>query len=192
MAEQEDDEQLPEVSTIHDAFCVVLCFLDKGCRKNESNEDILANVLLWRQTLRPWLVPEIPQTWHGLLKFVEQHSPVPLVQVKIYDVCANDCVLFRHDLKTALRCPHCGFKRTKHRRFPYTKVADRIRRWLSSPNWSRLLEFPVERELRQVVKITDVLDGGIYRRLVDQHGFGRKYDFFAGLGCDGIIARVRF
>ena len=49
----------------------------------------------------------LPSSYEAALAAIEPY----LVQTIVYDVCPNDCIIFRGKDKSLLECPLCGSKR---------------------------------------------------------------------------------
>ena len=173
----DDSEQSTEsrVTTEYDLFRVVVTLVDKAIRKRESQQSCMGTILILRRSLDMKLAKICPDTWWKVEQFIIKHSPFPIVEVRKYDVCINDCCLFHLDLEHSVTCPHCGESRYVNPRAPvslrkpvrtfnYMPLIPRIRRWFSCPKMSKLLEYGTTRVTHPDV-ISDIHDGEAFQRL---------------------------
>lgn len=138
-----------------------------------------------------------PTTWYALGKFVREHSPFGICDVECYDVCPNDCLLFRAQYRNDKFCRHCSEPRfdetgKARRTFHVFPLVPRVRRWLESPIWSQHMEYASTYESTPGV-ISDIMDGRFFTSLIGT-GNGKlkntKYNVTFSLGVDANIARA--
>ena len=85
----------------------------------------------------------LPKSYNDALKFIEPY----LVQPVVYDVCKNDCVIFRDEFSGISACPLCHSSRyvseqskTHARRFSYLPLKPRITRMFGTANLAGVLQ----------------------------------------------------
>ena len=182
---------LTEWELAWDVFKAVMCFVDKMGRKKESLQSCLECLRLYKVSLSDESKNFCPTSYYALKLFINRMSPIKMLHTVSYDVCPNDCVIFRANLEDAMVCPNC--EEDRHgpfaRKFIYIPYQQRIRRWLASPAWSKLLEHSQNRVPPPDGVITDVFDGSCYKRLFgpDKALKVSKYNNAWTLGADGII-----
>jgi len=85
----------------------------------------------------------LPSSYEAALAAIEPY----LVQPIVYDVCPNDCIIFRGKDKSLLECPLCGSKRyiseestIPVRRFTYLPLKPRLIRLFGNQNMAKILQ----------------------------------------------------
>ena len=86
---------------------------------------------------------KLPNSYESTLGVIEPH----LVQPVVYDVCPNDCVIFRGQYQSLLQCPRCGEKRyisehskTPARHFTYLPLKPRLQRMFGNASMAEVLQ----------------------------------------------------
>lgn len=85
----------------------------------------------------------MPNSYEAALRIIEPY----LVKPVVYDVCQNDCIVFRGEYKLRLTCPECGCDRyiskdssTAVRNFTYLPIKPRLQRMFGNSNISQILQ----------------------------------------------------
>jgi hypothetical protein len=178
------------IQTVDEIFKELIVALDRRSRKRYSNETVVEWLPSLRKQVHPRIRHLVPTTWHQVLLFIDEHSPIPLCQYDVWDVCPNDCMLFRNDAADALACRHCGAIRhlpdgKPARKYHYFPVLERIKRWYASRAWSAKLEYASKHTPHTDPRFSDVYAGSNWKRIFGDRKVG-KYDVAWSLGADGI------
>ena len=84
----------------------------------------------------------LPNSYENALKIIQPYLVKPIV----YDVCANDCVIFRGCYEDLPECPKCGNVRyigsskIAIRRFTYLPLKPRLVRLFNTSNMAQVLQ----------------------------------------------------
>lgn len=112
------------------------------CEHPGISKSALSSMLTMQQSMLP---PgnNLPTSYEAALSAIEPY----LVQPIVYDVCQNDCVIFRREHASLLECPKCGSKRylsdqskVAVRRFTYLPLKPRLCRLFGNPNVAQILQ----------------------------------------------------
>lgn len=86
---------------------------------------------------------QLPSSYEAALAAIEPY----LVQPVYYDVCQNDCIIFRKEYASHLECPKCGSKRyiseqsvIPVRRFTYLPLKPRLCRMFGNQSMAKVLQ----------------------------------------------------
>ena len=108
----------------------------------------------------------------------------------MYDVCPNDCVLFRGKYSDASKCPLCGADRFKRgnlpaRSFTYMPLGPRFERMYGTSNISLLMQSHSGSE----TMMYDIHDSLSWREAYSLNGVfqGDRRGISLGLCTDGVI-----
>lgn len=104
-----------------------------------SKEAFSKNLQLWHSILPQGNL--LPTSYHEAYKLIRPY----LVPEVVFDVCPNDCILFRGEYKDAVTCPKCKDSRfkadkTPKRTFHYLPLGPRLVRNYGSKDISYLLQ----------------------------------------------------
>jgi hypothetical protein len=88
----------------------------------------------------------LPDSYSAALRIIEPF----LVQPLVFDVCPNDCIIFRGTYATLTECPICNAQRYKRnkipcRRFQYLPVGPRLERLFGTTNLAQLVQAHIDR-----------------------------------------------
>ena len=85
----------------------------------------------------------MPNSYEAALRIIQPY----LVKPEIYDVCPNDCTVFRGEYKMHSACPVCGSNRyvskdssSPIRRFTYLPIKPRLQRMFGNSNIAQVLQ----------------------------------------------------
>ena len=86
----------------------------------------------------------LPDSYLKAMKIVEHY----LVKLIIYEVCPNDCIIFRGNFSELRKCPKCNANRYKSkeskcvpvRTFHYLPIGPRLRRLFATSNLAELVQ----------------------------------------------------
>lgn len=106
-----------------------------------TSKDALSSILHMQHTE---ILPQpnaLPDSYSAALKLIEPF----LIQPLVFDVCQNDCVIFRGAYATLTECPVCTSKRYKtkmipYRRFQYLPIGPRLERMFGTANLAQLVQ----------------------------------------------------
>ena len=196
-AEPIEQAQVDAVQSEHDIFRIVLGFAANMSDRRESMGSFLDSLRMFRTTVTDTTLQQlVPVTWKQTVKFLNNFSSFKMVEPVVYDVCKNDCVLFRSMYATHTVCPMCDAERYVDkkpvRKFSYLSVVQRVRRWLSSPAWSNELANVERVSPSGPREVNDVYDGTVWNSIFGADGdriLKSKYNIAFGLGVDGVCAR---
>ena len=106
-----------------------------------TSKDALSGILHMQHTK---VLPQpnlLPDSYCAALKLIEPF----LIQPLVFDVCPNDCIIFRGAHATLSECPICTSKRYKTnltpcRRFRYLPIGPRLERLFGTPNLAQIVQ----------------------------------------------------
>ena len=84
---------------------------------------------------------KLPDSFEAALKILEQF----LIPLNTFNVCPNDCIIYRKDYEHETKCPFCSSERfdvdgkTALRNFTYFPITPRIQRMVATKNLNDLL-----------------------------------------------------
>ena len=106
-----------------------------------TSKDALSSILHMQHTK---VLPQpnlLPDSYSAAMKLIEPF----LIQPLVFDVCPNDCMIFRGAYATDTECPFCTSKRykanlTPQRRFQYLPIGPRLERLFGTPNLAQIVQ----------------------------------------------------
>ena len=128
------------------------------CEHPSISKTALSSMLTMQKSMLP---PDnsLPASYEAALSAIEPY----LVQPVVYDVCKNDCIIYRNEHASLSSCPKCGSGRyiseqSKFavRRFTYLPLKPRLQRLFGTHNMAQILQ------THCVVQDTDDDDDTIY------------------------------
>ena len=83
----------------------------------------------------------LPDSYASACKMIEPY----LVKPVVFDVCCNDCILFRNEHVNATECPECKSLRYKRdkiptRKFVYLLLGPRLARMFGTKNLAQIVQ----------------------------------------------------
>lgn len=112
-------------------------------------------------TQRSFLPPNnnLPDSYEAALHAIEPY----LVDTIVYDVCTNDCVVFRKEYAESTQCPKCGSDRyispqsqVAVRKFTYLPLKPRLARLFGTASTAALLQAHAQTSVERNGKIFDI------------------------------------
>ena len=108
------------------------------CEHPGVSKEALSSMLSMQKALLPQ-PNELPASYEAALRVIAPHIVTPIA----YDVCGNDCVLFRGEYSNLTQCPRCGLKRLTGpaaRRFMYLPLKPRLMRLFGNSCMAEVLQ----------------------------------------------------
>lgn len=112
----------------------------------------------------------LPCSYDAALAKIEPY----LVQPTVYDVCENDCILYRNEYSEHLECTECHSARyisketnTPKRRFIYLPLQPRLRRFFGTSNLAAVLQ---SHTILQSGKIYDIQQSSVWQEAYSESG----------------------
>ena len=104
------------------------------------SKDALSSMLAMQHKFLP-TGNNLPSSYEAALRTIEPY----LIQPVVYDVCRNDCIVFRKEYESLVKCPKCDSGRynksnTPVRRFTYLPIRPRLARLFGSANMAAVLQ----------------------------------------------------
>lgn len=131
----------------------------------------------------------LPDSYRSAMKLVNDF----LIQPLVFDVCPNDCIIFRGDAAYMENCPHCGANRYKPtgkeipvRRFYYLPIGPRLERIFGTSNFAQLIQ--AHRVSLGPSTMFDVHDSPVWKSAYSDTGIfkGDPRGIALGLCTDGV------
>lgn len=129
--------------------------------------------------LHSYILPpgnRLPSSYYEAYKILKHH----LIEEVIYDVCPDDCIIFRNEFSLLRRCPKCNSERYKkssvgkdipHRTFVYLPIKPRLERNFASSKISEMLQSHKGNDKSCVCDfIKDIHDSTAWKEAYDQNG----------------------
>ena len=112
------------------------------CQHPSISKTALSSMLTMQKSMLP-PSNSLPASYEAALSAIEPY----LVQPVVYDVCRNDCVIYRNEHASLSACPKCGSGRyitdqSKFavRRFTYLPLKPRLQRLFDNHNMAQILQ----------------------------------------------------
>lgn len=112
------------------------------CEHPGISKEALSSVLATQHELLP-LDNNMPNSYEAALRTIQPY----LVKPMVYDVCPNDCIVFREEYKLHSTCPKCGSNRYTSkdscipvRHFTYLPIKPRLQRMFGNSNIAQVLQ----------------------------------------------------
>ena len=157
---------------------------------HKSSKDALSNVLSMHHY---HILPQpnfLPDSYTAAMKVIEPF----LTKLLVFDVCQNECVLFRGRYATLTECPICNSCRYKnkdipYRRFLYLPIGPRLERIFGTANLAKLVQahgHPSSMASMQVM--SDVHSSPAWKNAYKQEGVfrGDNRGIAFGICADGV------
>ena len=112
------------------------------CEHPGISKEALSSMLAMNHTMLPY-GNNLPNSYEAALRIIQPY----LVQSIVYDVCPNDCIIFRKEYELLSVCPRCGGRRyvsdqfdIPTRRFTYLSLKPRLIRLFGNSNMAQVLQ----------------------------------------------------
>ena len=112
------------------------------CEHPGISKEELSSMLAMNPAMLPY-GNNLPNSYETALRIIQPY----LVQSIIYDVCPNDCIIFRKEYESLSVCPRCGGRRyvsnqsdIPTRRFTYLPLKPRFIRLFGNSNMAQVLQ----------------------------------------------------
>ena len=96
------------------------------CEHPGTSKEAFSSMLAMQKSILP--TPNVlPGSYEAALRIIEPH----IISTVSFDICDNDCVLFRNEYSSLMQCPKCGSHRKlgkESRRFIYLSLKPRLER----------------------------------------------------------------
>ena len=132
----------------------------------------------------------LPLSYEAALRTIEPYLAQPVV----YDVCPNDCILFRLEYADLDKCPMCGSSRylseqshTAVRRFTYLPLKSRLERMFGNATVAQILQSHNSPQ-DEVTPIFDIHQSPAWKKAYDKDGIfkGDPRGISLALCTDGV------
>ena len=113
----------------------------------------------------------LPSSYQSAFKLIE---PL-LLKPRVYDVCPNDCIVYRGDYENSTVCPKCGSaryftKKVPAKKFIYFPLGPKIARLFSSSSISQLIQAHPGDLQRDSDMMYDIHDSPAWKRAYSLSG----------------------
>lgn len=134
---------------------------------------------------------KLPNCYEDALKEIEPY----LVKPKVYDVCPNDCIIFRDSDGSLSQCPKCNANRyisqqsnVPVRRFTYLPLKPRLKRLFGSQNLSSVVQSHAVVNAAQLDEMHDLHHSPAWRSAYEDGGLfnGDPRGISLALCTDGV------
>ena len=134
---------------------------------------------------------KLPTSYNAALAAIEPY----LVKATVYDVCRNDCVVFRGQHASLFECPKCGSERfiSKQssipvRRFTYLPLKPRLRRLFGDSNIAQILQLHATVQQDENDPVYDIHQSPVWKKAYDEIGLfkGDQRGILLALCTDGV------
>lgn len=159
------------------------------CDHQGISKEALSSMLSMQHSLLP---PgnNLPDSYEAALRAIEPY----LVQSVVYDVCPNDCVIFRNECASLSECPKCGGSRyignssLPARRFTYLPLKPRLSRLFGSSNTAQVLQSHAVVRESVGTSMYDIHQSDVWKRAYDPTGLfqGDHRGISLALCTDGV------
>jgi hypothetical protein len=108
------------------------------CEHPGISKEALSSMLAMQKSLLP-APNNLPGSYETALHVIEPHIVTPVS----YDICVNDCILFRKQFSGLTKCPDCGADRKSgqvRRHFLYLPLKPRLQRLFGSSCMAEILQ----------------------------------------------------
>lgn len=112
------------------------------CEHPGISKEALSSMSAMQSEILPY-GNRLPDSYESALGVIEPY----LVTSDVYDVCPNDCVIFRGEFESLSECPKCGGKsyisersKTAVRRFTYLPLKPRLQRMFGNTRMAEILQ----------------------------------------------------
>ena len=108
------------------------------CEHPGVSKEALSSMLAMQKTVLP-IPNQLPGSYEAALRVIEPY----IVSTVVYDICVNDCILFRKEYSCLTQCPKCGSDRQTGRaarHFIYLPLKPRLARLFGNSCMAEVLQ----------------------------------------------------
>ena len=160
------------------------------CEHPGISKEALSSVLAMQHNLLP-SDNNMPNSYEAALRIIQPYLVKPLV----YDVCPNDCIVFRGEYKSHSTCPECGCNRyiakdscIPVRHFTYLPIKPRLQRMFGNSNIAQILQSHATLRHSELDSVYDIQQSLAWRRFYSGNGIfkGDPRGLSLSLCTDGV------
>ena len=161
------------------------------CEHPGISKEALSSMLAMQHTSVLPPGNQLPSSYEAALRAIEPY----LVQPIVYDVCPNDCIIFRGDYESLSECPKCGCARyisdqssVPARRFTYLPLKPRLSRLFGTSNMAQVLQSHAVVEVSETEPIYDIQQSSAWKKAYSNTGLfqGDPRGISLSLCTDGV------
>ena len=122
----------------HSVLQTLVKYFQWFCEHPGISKEALSSMLCMQKSLLP-NPNELPSSYDAAMHIIGPHLIRPLS----FDICKNDCILFRNQFSDLTRCPKCDSERqmsNSTRRFLYLPLKPRLERLFGSSCMAAILQ----------------------------------------------------